>query len=41
VATFTGYGYSTASILAWKNATDDTIWFLDPATLPEMTVFEH
>jgi hypothetical protein len=25
---------STDSILAWKNATDNTVWFMDPTTLP-------
>jgi hypothetical protein len=25
---------ATLSILAWKNATDDTIWFLNPTTVP-------
>jgi hypothetical protein len=39
VATYSGEGTSSASILAWKNATDNTIWFLDPTTLPGMTVF--
>jgi len=30
---------SAASILAWKNATDNTVWFLDPTTLPGLTDF--
>jgi hypothetical protein len=30
---------STAAILAWKNATDNTIWYLDPTTLPGMRGF--
>ncbi|MFZ1918905.1 MAG: hypothetical protein WAU58_15125 [Terriglobales bacterium] len=30
---------STAAILAWKNATDNTIWYLDPTTLPGMKGF--
>jgi hypothetical protein len=31
-------GMSTA-ILAWKNATDNTIWFLNPTTLPGLTSY--
>ena len=38
-ATAGALGYSTASILAWKNATDNTIWFLDPTTLRGLSAF--
>jgi hypothetical protein len=33
VASFVGSDGSTGSILAWKNASDHTIWYLDPTTL--------
>lgn len=33
---FDGYG-APAAILAWKNASDNTILYLDPATLPGLT----
>jgi|HubBroStandDraft_6_1064221.scaffolds.fasta_scaffold00047_9 hypothetical protein len=32
-------GYPSAPILAWKNATDNTIWFLDPTTLPGLSAY--
>jgi hypothetical protein len=39
VANYSGEGESVASILAWKNASDNTVWFLDPTTLPSMKDF--
>jgi hypothetical protein len=39
VATYSGDGQSTGSILAWKNASNTAIYWMDPTTLPGMTVF--
>jgi hypothetical protein len=31
--------YASVSILAWENAEDYTIWYIDPTTLPGLTPF--
>jgi hypothetical protein len=36
-----GIGSPSVAILAWKNATDNTIWFLNPTTLPGLSGLEH
>jgi len=40
-ATFMGSGYTRTAILAWKNATDNTIWYVDPLTLPGLKDFKY
>lgn len=40
VANYSDEGYSTAAVLAWENASDNTVWFIDPTTLPGMMVFQ-
>jgi hypothetical protein len=41
VATYSDGTVATGSILAWKNASNDTVWFLDPTTLPGISTFAH
>ena len=37
---FIGGAIPNVAILAWKNATDNTIWFLNPTTLPGLSGLE-
>jgi len=41
VSTYSTSTESTESILAWTRASDNTIWFVDPTTLPGISAYAH